>query len=125
VQQAIDKARADPDMDRRVRAELLTELGVVLRMQGNPEQSLELLDWNHAQAVRDFGVENHLAIDSGYELAQTLVLQGDYDRARTLLDDLLPRSLAVDPELHTDLLHASARLATKQHDIARAEREDS
>ena len=123
VEQAIAKARADPRMDAGVRAELLTELGAVLRVQGRVPQAREVLQWNHARALQEFGAADRLTLAAGNELARVTMLGGDLAGARSLLDGLLAQAGAGNSVERADLLYTSAMLATKQHDVDRALRE--
>ena len=123
VEQAIAKARSDARMNSGVRTELLSELGAVLRVQGRLTQSRETLQWNYDQAIREFGDRATLVLDAGRELAQTQTLTGDYAKSRALLDALIARTPERETGVRSELLLASAELATKQHELERAMRE--
>jgi eukaryotic-like serine/threonine-protein kinase len=120
VEKAIASARSNAHMNPGVRAELLTELGAVLRVQGRLAPALETSRWNYDQTVRDFGEAAPLSIAAGHELVKTLFLTSDYGQARSLADQLIARVPANDVAMHAKVLLASAELATKQHERARA-----
>ncbi len=119
VEQAITKARADGHMHREVRSELLSQLGGVLRAQGQLAQAKQTLAWVHDQAQRDFGENAAPTQRASLELARTLTLTGDFGQARHLLDRLLG-SVGTDTELAAETYEESAYLATKQHELQRA-----
>ncbi len=123
VKQAIAKARSDTRMNSGVRTELLSELGAVLRVQGNLGESREALQWNYDQAAHEFGDRDPLTVAAGMELAHTEMLTGDYAKSRSMLDGLIARTTESDGGLRAQLLLASAELATKQHELERAVRE--
>jgi eukaryotic-like serine/threonine-protein kinase len=120
VEQAIAKARDQTQMNSSARTELLSELGAVLRVQGRLESARKALQWNYDQSLSEFGANAALTIKAGHELAQTLILTGPYDNARSLIDSLLTQVSSNDVSLQAKLLLDSALLATKQHELKRA-----
>ena len=118
VEQAIVKARSDTTLDPGVRAELVAQLGAVLRVQGQLARAREVLQWNYDRATA--GADAHAMLEAGHELAFTLIETGDYAAARTLLDALLARD-PHDATLAAALYLDSARLASKQHAMPRAQ----
>jgi serine/threonine-protein kinase len=123
VEQAIAKARGEAGMNAGVRTELLTELGAVLRARGRVADARQAMQWNFDQARRDFGEDDRLTLAAGRELGRCLMLSGDFDRARELVDALIARTPAAERALQAELLLDSAELATKQHDAVRAVRD--
>ena len=120
VEQAIDKARGDATMDDDVRTELVSNLGSVLRVQGQLARAREVLQWNYDRAVHGSGANAHTTLQAGKELAATMLLAGDYAAARKLVDDLLARAAPGDIKLVATLRLHSATLASKQHETKRA-----
>lgn len=120
VAQAVSNARADTHMNAQVRSELLTQLGAVLREQGQVEPAREILEWNHGQASRDFGEWSTPALEAGHELAQAMIFAGAFTQARTLIDALLAHAPDGNVRLSADLRFDSALLATKQRELRRA-----
>jgi len=120
VEQAIGKARSDTHMNAGVRAELVSQLGAVLRAQGRVASARETLQWNYDRAVSDFGDGARETIEAGHELAGTLILTGEFDAARALIDRLTARIPAGDAKLQAALRFDSALLASKQHELRRA-----
>ena len=119
VEQAIANARADTAMNPGVRIELVSQLGEVLRGQGRLTQAKDILQWNLESARRAFGDSSPLALEAAHQLGATLVLTGEFDAARPLLDAALARVRtrgALAANLHFD----SALLASKQHALQRA-----
>jgi len=119
VEQAIVKARSDSEMHPAVRAELVANLGAVLSAQGKLESARDVLQWNYDRALADFGDSAHETLDAAHELSVTLILAGDYDKARALIDRALAhasRDAKLDAALHLD----SALLASKVHEGQRA-----
>ena len=111
VEQAIVKARSDTTLEPGVRAELVAQLGAVLRVQGRLARARAVLQWNYERAAA--GADAHATLAAGHELAFTLIVAGDYAHARTLLDALLARDTR-DATLAAALHLDSARLASKQ-----------
>ncbi|MEO5625270.1 MAG: protein kinase [Dokdonella sp.] len=120
VSQAIATARADTQMNREVRTELLSQLGAVLGGQGQLVPARETLQWNFDQARRDFGDQALLTLDAGRELGASMILSGDFKEARALIDDLLKQVAGRDALLEMKVRLDSANLATKQHERRRA-----
>ncbi len=120
VEQAIAKARGEARMNDSVRSELLSALGAVLRAQGRIAPALETLDWNYAQAQKSFGDTDALTLEAGHQLTRALISNGDYPRARLLVDNLLERAPTNDNALRQRLFFDSAFLATKQDAHKRA-----
>ncbi|MDR3386314.1 MAG: protein kinase [Rudaea sp.] len=120
VEQAIAKARGEPNMNSSARTELLSELGAVLRVQGHLAPARNTLQWTYTQALQEFGEDAALTARAGHELAQTLILTGDYAEARTLVDTLYAHARANDVAIRAKLQLDSALLATKQHELRRA-----
>jgi len=120
AEQAIETARADPLMSARVRIELLTELGNVLRGQGRTESSLALSRSNFEQARVQLGERDPITLQAGHELAQNLIVEGDLVPARELVDRLIDAMPTHETGLHSRLLRDSARIATLETNPARA-----
>jgi serine/threonine-protein kinase len=119
VEQAIVKARVDSALDAGVRTELVADLGSVLSAQGRIKPARDVLQWNYDRALADFGGGARETLQAGHPLAASLILDGDFDAARSLIDRLLtppPR----DDRLGAALLFDSALLATKRHELQRA-----
>ncbi len=120
VEQAIATARVDTGMNEAVRVELVSQLGAVLREQGQLVHAQETLQWNHERAQRAFGPASALTLEAGHQLAATQILGGDFDAARTLIDRSLAHVTARDGALAASLHFDSALLASKQHELERA-----
>ncbi len=119
VEQAIVKARGDTGMNPAVRAELVANLGAVLSAQGKLENARDVLQWNYDHALADFGDAARETLGAAHELSVTLILAGDYDNARKLIDRALAHAAGnakLDAALHLD----SALLASKVHERQRA-----
>jgi len=123
VEQAIAKARGDAGMNAGVRTELLTELAAVLRARGRVADAREAIQWNYDQARHAFGEDDRLTLAAGRELGRCLMLSGDFEGARKLVDALIARTPVAERAFRAQLLLDSAELATKQHDAARAVRD--
>lgn len=121
VEQAIAKARADAQLHPEVRSELLTQLGAVLRAQGQLERARQTLEWNHEQSRVDFGERSILSQRAATELAHAQILAGHYAAARALLDRQMRVLSGQHNELAAQALLLSAQLASKQHELARAD----
>jgi serine/threonine-protein kinase len=119
VEQAIANARADTAMNAGVRIELVSQLGEVLRGQGRLAQAKDVLQWNLEGARGAFGDASPLALEAAHQLGATLVLAGEFDAARALLDGALARVRTRDA-LAANLHFDSALLASKQHALQRA-----
>ena len=119
VEQAIVKARSDTEMHPAVRAELVANLGAVLSAQGKLESARDVLQWNYDRALADFGDGARETLDAAHELSVTLILAGDYDKARALLDRALAHA-SRDTKLEAALRLDSALLASKVHERQRA-----
>ena len=120
VDQAIETARADLQLSPRVRIELLTQLGNVLRGQGRMPQAFELLRGNYEQARMQLGEGDPVTLASGRELVLSMYMKGDPAGARELVDRLLDLVPNAEHALHSRLLRDSARIATLEKDNARA-----
>jgi eukaryotic-like serine/threonine-protein kinase len=119
AEKAITLARNDARMDAGVRAELLNELGAMLRHQGHLQPARDTLQWNYDQARAAFGDAAPLTLAAGYQLVHSLDSVGDFDGARRLNDRMLELAPA-QTDIRRDLLSVSAMLATRHHDAARA-----
>lgn len=120
VADAVQRARGDQRMDIGVRIDLLNELGAVQRAQGQLTQARATLESNYTDAVEHLGADDARTETAVRELAYTLILTGDYVRARALIDQRLPSLAAGNAATYAKLLLYSATLATKQHQLARA-----
>ena len=121
VEQAIAKALADKHLHPEVRSELLTQLGAVLRAQGQLVRARQTLEWNHEQSRVDFGERSILSQRAATELAHAQILAGHYAAARALLDRQMRVLSGQRNELAAQALLLSAQLASKQHELARAD----
>jgi serine/threonine-protein kinase len=120
VAQAIARARADTSMNGGVRTELLGELGAVLREQGQVDEARDALQWNYDTALHEFGDDDALTGAAGLELLLTQAVRNELVPARALADRLLAHAHEDRPVLRARTLVASALLATKKRDFARA-----
>ena len=85
VASAIQRINMDAAMNPRVRTELMSELGGVLREQGNLDAARAALEKNYAQAKAQFGVAAPLTLRAGIELLATLHASGKAIEASQLL----------------------------------------
>jgi serine/threonine-protein kinase len=115
VDQAIETARTDTQMNPRVRIELLSKLGNVLRVQGSMPAALELLRGNFEQARAQLGDKDPITFVAADELIPSLYMNGDIGPARELID----RLLVLAPS-NLQMLRNSARVATLEKDDVRA-----
>ncbi len=123
VEQAITNARGDSGMNAGVRSELLTQLGAVLRARGRVADARQAMQWNYDKSRHDFGDEDPLTVAAGRELGRCLMLSGDFEQARELVDSLIARAPPAQRAMRAQLLLDSAELATKQRDASRAVRD--
>ena len=77
VESAIQRIGIDTAMNPRVRTELMSALGTVLREQGNWKAARSALEKNYAQARTQFGDSAPLTLQAGIALLATLHLSGD------------------------------------------------
>ncbi len=118
AEKAIALARSDAAMDVGVRAELLGQLGLMLRHQGRIQQARETLQWNYDNTRAALGENAPATLRAGYQLTQAMDGAGDFEAARVLADRLL--TLSGDRmDIRRDVLLVSSMLATKRHDTAR------
>ncbi len=120
TEQAIATARADQSMSARVRIELLTQLGNVLRGQGRAEASLALSQSNFKEARAQLGDRDSITLYAGHELLQNLIVEGDLAPARELVDTLIASVPSAEAGLRSRMLRDSARIATLEKNQARA-----
>ncbi len=120
VENAIAQASGDAHMNPAVRSELLSELGAVLRQQGRLEKANSTLSSNYENSLRAFGSTSELTLMAGHEYAQVLILTGEYDAARKLIDSLIANTSERAAAFLSKLLFDSAYLATKRHEISLA-----
>ncbi|HJT98059.1 MAG TPA: serine/threonine-protein kinase, partial [Rhodanobacteraceae bacterium] len=120
VEQAIVKARNDRGMNPGVRTELVAELGSVLSAQGRVAAARETLQWNYDRAAEKFGPGSAELQKAGAALADALYLEGEYAKARPLLDGLLAATTGASTRVAADIRFESARLATKERALKRA-----
>ena len=85
VESAIQRIGLDTAMNPRVRTELLSELGGVLREQGDWKAARLVLEKNYAQARTQFGAGAPLTLRAGIELLATLHTSGKAIPASELL----------------------------------------
>jgi serine/threonine-protein kinase len=123
VEAAAARARADSTMHAGVRAELLSELGAVLREQGSLDKAQEILQWNYEQSQRDLGENDRLTLGAGLELLRTRYRADDDTGARRLADDLLTRIPAGEAHLRSDVLMTSSMISIPERRFERAIRE--
>jgi serine/threonine-protein kinase len=103
-----------------VRSELVSQLGAVLRAQGRTREARETLQWNYDRAANEFGKGTAEMQRAGLELADADYLEGDYAKARGIIDALLAETGSATTSLAAELYFLSARLATKEHALKRA-----
>jgi eukaryotic-like serine/threonine-protein kinase len=120
VAEAIERARTDPAMHIGVRTELLSELGAVLREQGDIERAAAVLQWNHERAREAFGADDPRSLRAGLELLRARVLRSEFAPSRELADTLLSGSPPGQFALRSQILVAASWLAVKQRDFPRA-----
>ena len=124
VAAAAARARADTTMHPGVRAELLGELGAVLREQGRLDTAQEILQWNYEQSQRELGANDRWTLGAGIELLRALALTNDYDdRVRVFADDLLARIPPGEARLRSEVLVILSSIAARQRQFERAVRD--
>jgi serine/threonine-protein kinase len=123
VEAAAARARTDSTMHAGVRAELLSELGAVLREQGSLDKAQEILQWNYEQSQRDLGENNRLTLGVGLELLRTRYRADDDAGARRLGDDLLARIPLGETRLRSEVLMVSSVASIGKRQFERAIRE--
>lgn len=85
---ALTRIDEDRRMDLRVRLDLKTRLGAVLRGQSKMERGIAVLRQAYAEGVRSFGRSDGLVVDAGLELVDALVTAGDYEAAGNVLREM-------------------------------------
>jgi tetratricopeptide (TPR) repeat protein/tRNA A-37 threonylcarbamoyl transferase component Bud32 len=120
VEAAAARARADTTMHPGVRAELLGELGAVLREQGRLDPAQDILQWNYDQSRRDLGENDRLTLGAGLELLRLRFRADDEEGERRLADDLLARIPPSEPRLRSEVLMMSGVTSTRQRQFERA-----
>jgi serine/threonine-protein kinase len=108
VKNAVRAARADRGMNALARTELLTELGGVLASQGDVAASQAVLDETFRDAEQRVGRNADATLLAGRRLAEALILAGEQQRARTLLDELMKRTAGQVTTVRAQLLTFSA-----------------
>jgi serine/threonine-protein kinase len=94
---AVLRARQDQNLPAEVRVDLLTELGAVLRGQGAFARSIEVLE----QALAAAPIEpRETAARVRLELAQSLILAADHDRALRVLDEVAAEENLLPADMH-------------------------
>lgn len=96
VESAIQRIGLDTAMNARVRTELMSELGGVLREQGNLDAARAALEKNYAQAQAQFGANAPLTLRAGIELLATLHASGKAIETSQLLFDELSANAPAD-----------------------------
>ncbi|HET6546518.1 MAG TPA: protein kinase [Rhodanobacteraceae bacterium] len=134
VRAGVAEARRSTQLDRTVRIELLGTLGAVLREQGDLDASVDLLEDNYRDALRNLGPAHAATVEAGLALARARMDSGARVEARETLDSILkyaPRSgdiqlraraLAVSAALHADQFEKQAALDQSAAAFALCER---
>ena len=120
VKQAVANARDDRTLGDAVRTELLTQLGGVLRDQGDFAGAQTLLAQNYESARAALGEAAPLTLAAGVQLSQVLAARGDFAQARPLVDALLRAAPRDDMASLARVHQASAHFSYLTNDFAAA-----
>ncbi len=120
VDEAARRAEGDASLPPGVRVELLTELGAVLRAQGDAKRAVEVLRANHARAQREFGPDDPIVARAGVVLLDALHAADDLPAARALADTLARELPASALAQRSTVLVTSSILALLERQMDRA-----
>ncbi len=87
---ALGRLDTDPQMNPRVRLDLKTQLGAVLRGQSRMARATTVARQAYEEGSRVFGRADALVVDAGLELVRTLIIADDYAQAHAVLAAMEP-----------------------------------
>ena len=114
VEAALSRLDNAAQMDARVRLDLKTQLGAVLRGQSQLSRSHAVLRAAAAEGAQVFGAADTMVVEAQLELGEALLAAGDYAAAVSLLQSMRDAALRGDSDHQVKYLLLDATVAGRR-----------